>query len=194
MVEPEIVSVAVPSATVKLRLPPLPVSFPLNVSAAAVSMSVCPPILTTPDPARLAIEVLGLMAEISKVPATFTRLLTILPEPVNVNAALESIVVVPMKVLAPVKVSVELLARRNPPLPLITPANVPDDAVNFKVLAPNLTLAKAEDAVKFLISEVILVLLEISNIPATATPEEVEIEPLSIKRRLPPELTVVAPV
>ena len=78
----------------------------------------------------------------------------------------------------------------RPPLPLIMPAKVPDAFDSVRVFEPSVT-PPAPDSV--VIEVPLLVRPEMSKVPASATPFDEEIEPVTERPSVPP-LIVVAPV
>jgi hypothetical protein len=126
---------------------------------------------------------------ISNVPASMIPLETAMaPAPVSARVEFALIVVEPVKVLIPLKVSLPDTTRL--PAPPITPEKVSLAAVSVKVFEPNVTTPDPL-SVSMLAAEVVPLM---SKVPASATPLDVAMEPDPVSARVEPALIVVVPV
>ena len=91
--------------------------------------------------------------------------------------------------MIPVSVSKPAVSVRLPPVPLMTPLNVPDASDKVSVCAPSAT-NPLPDSVVIVAPDVVP---EILNVPSSATPLDAAMPPVPVSTNTPP-LIVVAPV
>src|SRR6185503_15803454 len=119
--------------------PPAPPMTPAKLPDALVRVSVLVPRATLPEPDKVLMNAPELVPEISKVPLSTTPLdEAMLPAPASASVPPE-MVVAPVYVLTPDRVSVPAVSV-TPPLPPIEPAKLPAALVSVSVLVPSATL------------------------------------------------------
>ena len=118
------------------------------------------------------------------------------PTPASFRVAPRSMVVRPVKVLTPVRVSVPAAMVSFPPVPTksppsaMTPPKVPEALVSVRVYAPSETPPEPFSVT----IEAPAAVPEISKVPASITFDELAIEPAPVSASTPAASMVVTPV